>query len=142
MTHQQAFEAAIARAAQGLHWDLPCLIWLADYLAQATGRDPASDWRGVSWTERRARLELARLARGGAGRTAVECALDVVARRQGWAEADGPRQGLVMVGVYTSNDDVGVPAIFDGDRRWLLSGTGMATITLAPPERMWIVPGA
>lgn len=138
-----AFNIAMARAAHGLDWSYPCLIWLADYLRDATGTDWAAAWRDRTWSENTARRELARIAIGGSGRTAVECAMDRAARQHGWLEAECPMQGAVMVGVYTDPDgEVGIPAIFDGSRRWMHAGTGAVTITAAPPERMWEVPCA
>lgn len=135
-----AFNLALARASHGLTWEYPCLIWLADFIRDETGKDPAAAWRSMGWTERTARRELSLLARGGEGRTAVEMAIDVMAKREGWIEEDAPMQGMVMIGVYTEPDgDIGVPAIFDGERRWLVSGTGAATITAKPPERLWVI---
>lgn len=136
-----AFNIALAKAGAGLTWSYPCLIWIADYLRDATGEDFAKGWRGIEWDEARARRELATLARAGEGRTAIEAAMDGFAKAHGWPEAEGPQQGAVMIGCYTSPDgDVGVPAIFDGRRRWLISGTGAATITLAAPARIWEIP--
>lgn len=129
---------AIARASRGLDWSYPCLIWLADYIRDATGRDPAESWRHVEWNEERARHSLARLAAAGEGETAVERALSVIASRDGWEAADGPRQGAIMVGCYSSPDGEGAPAIFDGSRRWIVSITGKGwTSVEAPPQRMW-----
>jgi len=133
------FDEAFARAASGLDWSHPCLIWTADYLVVATGRDPAESWRGIAWDEPTARHELARLAVAGEGATAVERALDAVAKRDGWTACDGPRQGAVMIGVYPAPDDpsIGIPAIFDGWRGWLVSYFGAATILRDPPPRIW-----
>lgn len=135
-----AITAAIARASRGLDWSYPCLIWVADYLSDATGRDPAESWRHVNWNEEAAKHSLARLAAAGEGDTAVERALSVIASREGWEPADGPRQGAVMIGVYTSPDGEGAPAIFDGSRRWIVSinGTGWTSVEAAP-GRMWEV---
>lgn len=128
----------MARASGGLDWSYPCLIWIADYLRDATGRDPAAAWRTIRWDEAKARHELGRLAVGGEGATAVERALDAIAKRDGWLVADGPRQGAVMIGCLTSEDGVGVPAIFDGERRWIVSNDGHGwTSVAAKPERMW-----
>lgn len=131
---------AIARASRGLDWSYPCLIWVADYLLDATGIDYAAEWRAIDWTEAAAKHALARLAAGGSGATAVEKALDTLARAAGWLEADGPRQGAIMVGVYTAEDGVGVPAIFDGNRRWIVTNDGRSVSALdAEPVKMWEV---
>lgn len=134
-----AFDDAFACAARGLDWSHPCLVWVADYLAAATGRDPAAEWRQIGWDEPVARRELARLAVAGQGDTAVERALDTVAQREGWIERDGPQQGAVMIGVYRALDDasVGVPAIFDGWRGWLVTYFGTATVLMEKPLRIW-----
>lgn len=133
-----AIANAMTRAGRGLDWSYPCLIWVADYLRDELGRDPAEAWRDMVWDEQRARGQLARLAVAGEGATAVERALDVIATRDGWAPADGPRQGAVMVGVFTSEDGIGVPAIFDGQDRWIVSndGQGWASIK-GQPSRIW-----
>lgn len=136
-----AFNIAMARAAIGLDWGYPCLIWLADYVRDATGMDPAGRWRGLAWNEHVARRELVTLAIHGAGDTAVERAMDAMAYEFDWPERDVAMQGSVMIGCYRS-DDVGVPAIFDGERRWLVSGAGDARVTAARPLRMWELPCA
>ena len=129
---------AIARARSGLDWSYPCLIWVMDYVAEATGRDPAAAWRHLAWDEATARRELGRAAVAGEGETAVERALDAAAKREGWVEADGPHQGAVMIGVFTAPDGVGVPAIFDGQDRWIVSNTGKGITSLAEkPRRIW-----
>lgn len=134
---------AIARARSGLDWSYPCLIWVADFVRDATGTDYASDWRGVEWTEASAKHALARLAAGGEGETAVEKAIDNLARAASWQEADGPRQGAVMIGVYLGEEGIGVPAIFDGENRWIISNTGKGWTTLnTQPMRMWEIPHA
>lgn len=131
---------AMMRAERGLDWSYPCLVWVADFVRDATGRDPAAAWRGVSWDEAKAKAELGRLAVGGEGETAVERALDRVARRDGWEEADGPRQGAMMIGVYTGPDGIGIPAIFDGAKRWVVSVDGKGWTSIGePPRRMWEV---
>jgi hypothetical protein len=130
------FDDAMARAARGLDWSYPCLIWAADYVMAATGNDPAAGWRHLLWDEPTARASLGRLAARGEGNTAVERALDFIARRDGWRETDGPQQGAVMVGVY-DDGETGYPAIFDGWRGWLVTFTGAATILREPPKRMW-----
>lgn len=132
-----AFNNALLRAGRGLDWSYPCLIWVADFLLEATGDDYAADWRQVEWTEDTAKREMARLAVGGRGASAVERCLDALAHRHGWDECDGGRQGAVMVGVYTDPDGVGFPAIFDGWKGWLVAMFGNATIVREPPERMW-----
>ena len=140
---REAVAHAIARARSGLDWSYPCLIWVADFVRDATGTDYASDWRGVEWTEATAKHALTRLAAGGEGETAVEKAVDNLARAVGWEAADGPRQGAVMIGVYRAEDGIGVPAIFDGESRWIVSNTGKGWRTLsAAPERMWEIPHA
>lgn len=134
-------QAAMARASRGLDWSYPCLIWVADYLRDATGRDPAESYRGTPWNERLALHLLARLGRDAEGETAVERALVAVAQRDGWLPADGPRQGAVMIGVFTASDGIGVPAIFDGERRWIISNDGRGWTSLAElPVRIWEVP--
>lgn len=134
-----AFEAAFKRAAGGLNWSHPCLIWIADYLKAETGRDPAEGWRHVKWTEREARASLARLAVAGEGATPVERALDFIAKRDGWQPCDGARQGACMIGVFTAPDDpaIGIPAIFDGWMGWLVCYFGVATILRGEPIRIW-----
>lgn len=136
-----AFDAAFARASRGLDWSYPCLIWLADYLKAATGRDPAESWRHIGWDETTAKGSLARLAVAGEGDSAVERALDAIARREGWREAEGPEQGAVMVGVFPTMDDPeeGAPAIFDGWRGWLVTYAGCATVLRDLPKRIWEV---
>lgn len=136
-----ALRDAMARADRGLDWSYPCLIWVADYLRDATGNDPAADWRGVAWSEPSALRELKRLARDGNGNTDVERAMQVLCVRNGWPEADAVKQGAVMVGVYTSTDNIGVPAIFDGQDRWIISNDGQGWQSLADkPQRIWEVP--
>jgi hypothetical protein len=109
-----------------------------DYVAEATGRDPAAAWRHLNWDEATARRELGRAAVAGTGETAVERALDAAAQREGWAEAEGPRQGAVMIGVFEAEDGIGVPAIFDGQDRWIVSNDGRGVTTLAEaPKRIW-----
>ena len=140
---RDAVANAIARARSGLDWSYPCLIWVADFVRDATGTDYASDWRGVEWTEATAKHALTRLAAGGEGETAVDKDVDNLARAVGWEAADGPRQGAVMIGVYRAEDGIGVPAIFDGESRWIVSNTGNGWATLsAAPERMWEIPHA
>lgn len=159
-------EQAMARAERGLDWSRPCLIWIADYLRDVTGQDPAADWRAIRWDEATAKGQLARLAAKGRGVTAVERALDVIARRDGWEPAEGPQQGAVMIGVYNAQPlmrsdlpdriagDVagveavregliGVPSIFDGQKRWIVSNDGRGWTSIAlQPYRMWSVPCA
>lgn len=163
---RSAIANAMWRARAGLDWSYPCLIWVMDYVAEATGRDPAAGWRHLSWDEATARRELGRAAVPGTGETAVERALDAAAKREGWIEADGPRQGAVMIGVYDgveaarhssaafmassaeiapleqSPSRVGVPAIFDGQDRWIVSNTGRGVTSLAEaPQRIWEIAG-
>ena len=139
-----AIANAIARARSGLDWSYPCLIWVFDYVCEATGTDYAAPWRVARWDEASARAALVRAAAGGKGSTAVEKAIDRLAREQSFEECDGPRQGAVMIGVYDTEDDaVGVPAIFDGESRWIVSNTGEGWSTLSvPPKRMWELPHA
>lgn len=132
-----AFDDAMTRAGRGLDWSYPCLIWIADYLRDATGADFAADWRGIAFDEPQAKRELARLAIAGNGATAVERALSGLAIRFGWLERDGPQQGAVMIGVYTDPNGEGYPAIFDGWKGWLVAFTGKATVLRVPPARMW-----
>lgn len=134
------FENAFKRASSGLDWSYPCLVWVADYVRDETGRDPAAVWRCIFWTERSARRELVVLSEGGRGGTLVERAVDSVARKLGWEESDSPLQGEAMVGIYTSENGEGVPAVFDGQKRWLLAGMGDATVTTRTPDRMWVLP--
>lgn len=133
-----AFNLALARAGSGIRWSYPCLIWFADYARDATGNDPAAEWRGIEWDEAVAREIMGGLASQSGGRSDVERALATVAHRNDWEDVDAPRQGAVMVGVYTLNE-VGVPAVFDGDRRWLIAGEDGARITSLPPDRMWVL---
>lgn len=133
--------AALDRAKAGLTWEYPCLIWLADYLRDATARDPAAAWRSLTWDESTAKRELAKLALAGSGQNVVERALSVIAWRDGWIEADVPMQGAIMVGVMDLEGE-GHPAIFDGQNKWIVSITGQGwTITGHHPERMWEIPG-
>ena len=136
-----AFNIAMSRAAIGLDWSYPCLIWVADYVRDATGVDFAARWRGLAWNEHVARRELAMLSRSGDGVTAVERAMSGMAATYGWQSCDSPRQGAVMIGCY-AGEDVGIPAIFDGDTRWLMAGEGLARITRAMPGRAWELPCA
>ncbi|MDB5540520.1 MAG: hypothetical protein JWQ89_2247 [Devosia sp.] len=133
-----AVASAIARARSGLDWSYPCLIWVFDFVRDATGTDYAAPWRRDAWDEATAKAVLARVAAGGRGDTAVEKALDRLAREQGFEEVDGPRQGAVMIGVYDAENGVGVPAIFDGEDRWIISNDGKGvTVTGIAPKRMW-----
>lgn len=134
-----AFNIAMARAALGLDWSYPCLIWVMDYVRDETGVDYAANWRGIQWTKSRAMREMAKVADDGGGLTLVDKALDATALRHGWPEREGGQQGAVMVGCYTSSD-IGIPAIYDGHGRWLLCGTGAAMVTRAEPDRVWEVP--
>lgn len=134
-----AFEAAFKRAAGGLDWSYPCLIWVADYVRAETGRDPADEWRAVRWNEADAKRLLALIAMHGQGATRVERALDAIAKREGWQPCDGARQGACMIGVFTAPDDpaIGIPAIFDGWKGWLVCYFGVATILRGEPIRIW-----
>lgn len=132
-----ALAAAMARADRGLAWDYPCLVWVADYLRDATGRDPAAEWRAIEWSQDVALTELQKIAAHGVGDTDVERALDAIGRREGWVEATEPHQGAVMVGVFEAGE-IGVPAIFDGGRRWIVSNDGKGWRSmLVAPKRMW-----
>lgn len=137
-----AVATAMARARCGLDWSYPCLMWVADYLRDATGTDFAVGWRAEGWTEWSARRALLQLAGDGEGATLVERVIDAFARTHGWAPAEAPMQGAVMIGVYDGIDldgePIGVPAIFDGSDRWVLSNDGKGvTVTGTPPRRMW-----
>lgn len=135
-----AFNLAISRASSGLTWQYPCLIWIADYVRDETGKDWAKRWRGMEWSEASARANLGRLAVRGHGDTAVERVMDKFATDAEWEEVDGPRQGAAMIGVYDGPDEVGIPAIFDGERRWVYSNDGKGiTSTANPPKRMWVI---
>lgn len=153
-----AFGEAFSRAASGLDWSYPCLIWIADYLKAETGRDPAAGFRHVAWNEAGAKASLARLAVAGEGQTAVERTLDFIAKRDGWQARDGAQQGACMIAVFNSfalcpsrpngreaqplgPDDptIGIPAIFDGWRGWLVCYFGVATILRGQPVRIWEV---
>lgn len=124
----------------GIDWGYPCLLWVADYLLDETGRDFAEAFRAVEWNERRAMRQLLALAMQGHGECLVERALDAAARWNGWEEADGPRQGAVMIGVYRRVSANGTAAIFDGESRWIAGVLGGGVITSgALPERMWEV---
>ena len=131
---------AILRARSGLDWSKPCLIWLADYLIDEGYPDIADQWRGIEWSETRSRRELVILARRGTGSSPVGCVMDWLAREHGWDAADSARQGAVMVGVYDRMAADGVPAIFDGQDRWIagLVGGGCSSIR-AMPDRAWEV---
>jgi len=133
----EAFDAALARAARGLDWSYPCLIWVADYLEAEVGLDYAAEYRRFAFDEESATRRLAKLALEGNGTSAVERALDGLARRFGWEERDGPRQGAVMIGVYNAPDGEGYPGIFDGWRGWLVAFRGDASVLRVPPGRMW-----
>lgn len=137
----EAVRRAMARAEHGLDWSYPCLVWVADYLADATGRDVAAQWRDTAWTRETALAALDALAKGGHGDTAVERAMSAMALREGWVTCDGARQGAVMVGCYVAGDGItGVPAIFDGQDRWLVSQDGRGVRVLkAPPGVIWLV---
>lgn len=133
-----AFDTAVSRAAGGIDWSYPCLIWVADYLKEATGVDFAADWRGMAFDEPLVLRELAKLAAGHVGVSAVERAMTGLAERYGWQERDGPQQGAIMVGVYTDpRDSAGFPAIFDGWRGWLVAYFGNATVLRERPNRIW-----
>jgi len=131
---------AIARARTGLDWSRPCLIWLADYLVDAGYQDIAANWRGIRWGDVRSRRELVLLARRGSGGSPVGCVMDWLAREHGWEAADSARQGAVMVGVFDHLAADGVPAIFDGQDRWIagLVGGGWSSLR-AMPDRAWEV---
>lgn len=131
---------AIARAQPGLDWSRPCLIWLADYLVDVGHHDIAADWRGIAWGDVRSRRELVLLARRGQGGSPVGCVMDWLAREHGWEPTDASRQGAVMVGVFDHLAADGVPAIFDGQDRWVagrVSG-GISSIRFMP-DRAWEV---
>lgn len=132
---------ALERAKRGVTWAYPCLIWAADYVRDATGRDPAAGWRDRDWDKVAALSELAKLASTGSGIAPVERAMDAIAKRHGWPEADGNRQGAVMVGVYRDLAENGAAAVFDGQSRWIvaLMEGGFVSMQTAP-DRCWEVP--
>lgn len=139
----RAAAKALARARRGVDWSRPCLIWIADFVLDATGIDHATGWRGRTWDEASALAELRRLAGGGRGECDVERAIDAFASNLGWEAAEGPRQGAVMVGVYRGLADNGSPAVFDGADRWIVALLGGGWKSLrADPDRMWEVPRA
>lgn len=135
----RAVAAAIVRARAGLDWSRPCLIWLADYLVDAGYRDIAAGWR-QPWGDDTARRELVLLARRGTGGSRVGAVMDWLAREHGWEAADSARQGAVMVGVFDHLAADGVPAIFDGQDRWVagLVGGGWSSLRTMP-DRAWEV---
>lgn len=141
---------AIARASRGLDWSYPCLIWVADYVRDVTGEDPAAALRHIEWDQQRAQRCLARLAKRGEGGSDVERVLDHIAKRDGWIEAECAMQGAAMVGVYDGAvadgplwRHIGVPAIYDGQKRWICSNDG-ATVSSVEmkPLRTWELPRA
>lgn len=136
-----AIENAIVRARRGIDWQYPCLIWVADYLLDATGVDYAIGWRRVGWDEPTAKRALVALSRGGRGISAVEKALDNMAEAQGWERAEENRQGAVMIGVFNELAADGVPAIFDGTDRWIAGHVGGGAVTSVGvfPDRAWEV---
>lgn len=131
------------RAAGGLDWSRPCLLWVADYILEATGVDYALGWRNREWTEASAKEALIRLSAGGDGASAVEKALDNMARAQGWEPVDGNRHGAVLIGVFNGigPDGEGVPAIFDGESRWIVGHVGGRRVDSVGlfPDRAWEV---
>jgi len=134
----EAFDNAMTRAARGIDWTYPCLIWVADYLLEATGKDFAAEWRGLTFDEAETKRHLINLAAFEPGETAVEKALSGLASRFGWEERDGARQGAIMIGVFTDpRDGSGFPAIFDGWKGWLVAYFGDATVLRDRPIRMW-----
>ena len=142
--------AAIARASRGLDWSYPCLIWIADYVRDVTGNDPAAALRHIAWDQQRAQRHLARLAKRGEGQTDVERVLDYIAKRDGWVEAECAMQGAAMIGVYDGAvadgplwRPTGAPAIYDGQKRWICStdGASVSSVELKP-RRMWELPRA
>lgn len=136
-----AVKHAIARAERGIDWRYPCLLWVADYLLEATGVDYASGWRRVEWDEASAKRALVRLASGGNGVSAVERALDNMAQVLDWEPAEENRQGAVMIGVFNGLAADGVPAIFDGTDRWIAGHVEGGAVTSIGkfPDRAWEV---
>jgi len=136
---------AIARASRGLDWSYPCLIWIADYVWDVTGVDPAAALRHVEWDQTGAQRHLARLARRGEGETDVERALDYIAKRDGWVEVECAMQGAAMIGVYDGAMQfgpvwrpTGFPGIYDGQKRWICSTDGASVSSVdMKPKRMW-----
>lgn len=145
-----ALVRAIKEAEAGLSWDRPCLLWIANFIRDATGKDPAAALRHVVWDQRNAQRHLKRLSKLGTGETDVERALDYIAKREGWIEADFAMQGATMVGVYDAAmafgpiwQRTGAPAIFDGQNRWLCSTDGASVSSVGlKPKRMWEIPSA
>lgn len=133
-----AFNLALARAGHGISWSYPCLLWFADYVIDATGFDPASEWRSVEWDEATGRRIMDEIGDGMMGSTPVEKALAATAERHGWAQTDAPQQGSIMVGAYSFHG-TGVAAIFDGDKRWAIGHEDGLRITPLSPERMWVI---
>lgn len=133
-----AFNIAIARAGHGISWSYPCLLWFADYVIDAIGFDPASEWRDVDWNEESARRIMAEIGAGMPGKTPVAKALTATARKHGWERVTASRQGSIMVGAY-SFAETGVAAIFDGDKRWAIAHEDGLRITALPPEMMWVI---
>lgn len=138
-----AVKHAMQRAERGLDWSYPCLIWVADYLLEATGVDYASGWRRMEWDEASAKDALVRLAAGGSGVSAVEKTLDNMAQVLDWEPVEENRQGAVMIGVFNGLAADGVPAIFDGTDRWIAGHVGGKSVTSvgAFPDRAWEVCG-
>lgn len=135
-----AIENAIARARRGIDWHYPCLIWVADYLLDATGVDYAIGWRRRAWDEPSAKRALVALSRGGRGISAVEKALDNMAEAQGWERAEENRQGAVMIGVYSDLAENGSAAVFDGTDRWIVAQLGGGCVSIGQfPDRAWEV---
>lgn len=133
-----AFNLALARAANGISWSYPCLLWFADYVIDATGFDPAYDWRAVEWNEASSRQIMDEIGAGMDGTTPVARALTATARRHGWERVTAAQQGSIMVGAYAFGE-VGVAAVFDGDKRWAIAHEDGLRITPLPPERMWVI---
>lgn len=135
-----AVKHAIARAERGIDWNYPCLIWVADYLLEATGVDYASGFRRVEWDEPSAKRALVRLSGGGKGASAVEKALDIMAQELGWEAVEENRQGAVMIGVYSDLAENGSTAVFDGTDRWIVAQLGGGCVSIGRfPDRAWEV---
>ena len=132
-----AYARAFARAADGITWSYPCLIWVSDYALDLTGNDPAERFRSWVWDERKSMRAMASAGRGMPGTSPVERALHDIAERCEWFEVEEP-QGH-CVGVYDLGE-IGVPAIYDGASRWLVATADGAIVTAHAPKKIWRLP--
>jgi uncharacterized protein DUF6950 len=132
-----AFGAAFDAAMMPFSWRYPCLLWLADYIKQVTGTDPAADWRGVTWDQEKAQAALARLAADAPlGRSDLEWVLIKMADRHGWQWRGAGEQGA-EIGVHEL-DGQGFPSIRNpADGLWLLNATDGLRTTRRWPASAW-----